>query len=402
MGFGPMMSSLMRSKTGPLLVALQIAVTLAIVVNSTFIILQRVEKMNRETGIDVENVVIAYVRGFAEDFDVVDSITNDLALLKSTPGVVTATVSNQIPLSGSGSGTGLRTIPDENIEAVGTGRYQWGEDGLEAFGIELSRGRNFYPEEINFDLPADDTPTPPSVLVTQELADFLYPDEDALGKIVYWGSMEQSTIVGIIGHMHGSWVNWDKLGSVAIQPGLPASTTNKYAIRVEPGRRDELIPIIEQKLAESNRGRVVKGVRSLEEMAARSYRQDRGMAIILGIVISLLVGITALVVIGLSSFHVTQRTKQIGTRRALGAKRRDIIKQFILENWIITTVGAVFGAILTVAVAYWLETSFSLPRLDWNYLPIGIVTLWILSTLAVIEPARRAASVPPAVATRSV
>ena len=392
----------MRSKTGPLLVALQIAVTLAIVVNSTFIILQRVEKMNRETGIDVENVVIAYVRGFAEDFDVVDSITNDLALLKSTPGVVTATVSNQIPLSGSGSGTGLRTIPDENIEAVGTGRYQWGEDGLEAFGIELSRGRNFYPEEINFDLPADDTPTPPSVLVTQELADFLYPDEDALGKIVYWGSMEQSTIVGIIGHMHGSWVNWDKLGSVAIQPGLPASTTNKYAIRVEPGRRDELIPIIEQKLAESNRGRVVKGVRSLEEMAARSYRQDRGMAIILGIVISLLVGITALVVIGLSSFHVTQRTKQIGTRRALGAKRRDIIKQFILENWIITTVGAVFGAILTVAVAYWLETSFSLPRLDWNYLPIGIVTLWILSTLAVIEPARRAASVPPAVATRSV
>ena len=402
MGFGPMMSSLMRSKTGPILVAVQIAVTLAIVVNSTFIILQRVEKMNRETGIDVENVIIAYVRGFADDFDVVDSITNDMTLLKSIPGVVTATVSNHVPLSGSGSGTGLRTVPDETIESVGTARYQWGEEGLEALGVELSRGRNFYPEEINFDLPADDSPTPPSVLVTQELADFLYPDEDALGKIVYWGSMEQSTIVGIIGHMHGSWVSWDKLGSVVVQPGMPATTTNKYVIRAEPGMRDELIPIIEQKLAESNRGRVVKSVRSLEQMAARSYRQDRGMAIILGIVVSLLVGITALVVIGLSSFHVTQRTKQIGTRRALGAKRRDIVRQFILENWIITTVGAVFGAILTVAVAYWLETSFSLPRLDWDFLPIGIVTLWILSTLAVIVPARRAAAVPPAVATRSV
>jgi putative ABC transport system permease protein len=402
MGFGPMMSSLMRNKTGPILVALQIAVTLAIVVNSTFIILQRVEKMNRDTGIDVENVIIAYVRGFADDFDVIDSITNDMALLKSIPGVVTATVSNQIPLSGSGSGTGLRTIPDETIESVSTARYQWGEDGLEAFGIELSRGRNFYPEEINFNLPADDSPTPPSVLVTQELADFLYPDEDALGKTVYWGSMEQSTIVGIIGHMHGSWVSWDKLGSVVVQPGMPASTTNKYVIRAEPGMRDELIPIIEQKLAESNRGRVVNNVRSLEEMAARSYRQDRGMAIILGIVVSLLVGITALVVIGLSSFHVTQRTRQIGTRRALGAKRKDIVRQFILENWIITTVGAALGTILTVAVAYWLETSFSLPRLDWNFLPVGIVTLWVLSTLAVIVPARRAAAVSPAVATRSV
>jgi putative ABC transport system permease protein len=60
------------------------------------------------------------------------------------------------------------------------------------------------------------------------------------------------------------------------------------------------------------------------------------------------------------------------------------------------------GAVLTMGVAYWLQVSFELPRLDWRYLPAGIVTLWILSFLAVIEPARRAASVPPAVATRSV
>jgi putative ABC transport system permease protein len=82
------------------------------------------------------------------------------------------------------------------------------------------------------------------------------------------------------------------------------------------------------------------------------------MAIILGLVIALLIGLTALVLVGLSSFNVTQRTKQIGTRRALGASRLDIIKQFILENWVITTVGAVFGCVLTVEIAYWLEVSF--------------------------------------------
>ena len=103
MGFGPMMSSLMRNKTGPMLVALQIAVTLAIVINSLFIILQRVEKMDRDTGIDVNNVIVTYVRGFGEDFDVIDSVTNDINLLKSIPGVITAAVSNQVPLSGSGS-----------------------------------------------------------------------------------------------------------------------------------------------------------------------------------------------------------------------------------------------------------------------------------------------------------
>ncbi len=403
MGFGPMMSSIMRSKTGPLLVALQIAVTLAIVVNSLFIVLQRVEKMNRDSGMDLENVIIVYARGFGDDVDVVNNISNDIDLIKSIPGVVAATVSNHVPLSGSGSGTGLRTIPDETIESTSTGRYEWSEEGLDALGVELSRGRNFYPEEVHWDLPATDDAPAVSVLVTQDLADDLFPDEDALGKTVYWGDMTPSTIVGIIGHMQGSWVNWDKLNNVVIHPGKPASANNnKYIIRVEDGMRDELMPVIEQQLGESNRQRVIKSVRSLEEMADRSYRRDRGMAIILSIVITLLIALTALVIVGLSSFHVTQRTKQIGTRRALGAKRMDIVRQFMFENWLITTAGAVFGVILTALVAYWLEVSFELPRLDWRLLPAGIVTLWALSTLAVLEPARRAASVPPAVATRSV
>ena len=403
MGFGPMMSSLMRSKTGPLLVALQIAVTLAIVINSLFIVIQRVEKMNRDTGMDVNNVIIAYVRGFGDGLDVVASVTNDLDLLKSIPGVVAATVSNHVPLSGSGSGSGLRIVADETVDAVGAARYAWGEEGLNALGIELSRGRNFFPEEIEYILPDTISPAQDSILITQDLADDLFGDDvDALGKTVYWGSMEPSTIVGIIAHMHGSWVNWDKLSNVVIQPGKYAYTTNKYIIRVEPGLRDELMPVIEQQLGESNRQRVVKSVRSLEEIASRSYRRDRGMAIILTIVITLLIALTALVIVGLSSFHVTQRTKQIGTRRALGATRTAIVKQFMLENWLITTAGALFGVVLTVVVAYWLEVSFELPRLDWRYLPVGILSLWVLSSLAVLEPARRAASVPPAVATRSV
>lgn len=126
------------------------------------------------------------------------------------------------------------------------------------------------------------------------------------------------------------------------------------------------------------------------------------MAIILSIVIALLIGLTALVIVGLASFHVTQRTEQIGTRRALGATRAHIIREFLLENWMITTAGAVLGVVLTVAVAYWLETTFQLPRLDWRYLPAAIGAMWLLSSMAVIEPARRAASVPPAVATRSI
>ncbi len=402
MGFRPMLSALLRNKTGPVLVVLQIAVTLAIVVNALFIVGQRIEKMNRDPGMDVDNVIVVYVRGFGANFDVTDSVRNDIDLIRSIPGVVAATVSNHVPLSGSGSGTGLRTTPDEAIESVPCARYNWSEDGLESLGIKLSRGRNFLPSEVQYILPASTPPAPPSVLVTQALADDLFGDEDALGKTVYWGNMEGSTIVGIIGHMHGSWVGWDKLGNVVIQPGKSLAETNKYLVRVEPGMRDQLIPVIERELGESNRQRVVKSVRSLEEMAAQSYRRDRGMAVVLTIVVTLLIGLLMLVIAGLSSFHVTQRRRQIGMRRALGATRARIIREFALENWMIATAGSVLGAVLTVATAYWLETSFALPRLDWRFLPAAVAALWVVSLIAVLEPARRAASVPPAVATRSV
>ena len=402
MGLRPMLSAMMRNKTGPVLVALQIAVTLAVVINALFIISQRAEKMNRETGIDVPNVITFIVRGFGEDFDVVDSIRNDIDLLQSIPGVVAATVSNQVPLSGSGSGTGLRTVADENIDAVPAARYRFSEQGLDALGVELARGRNFLPEEVNYIRPTDSVGAPPSVIVTQALADELFPEDDALGKPVYWGSMEPSTIVGIIGHMHGSWVNWDKLGNVVLQPGKPAYSFNRYIVRVEDGLRDQLMPQLEDALAKSNRRRVINEVRSLEELAVRSYRRDRGMIVVLTVVVSLLISMTALVVVGLTSYHVTQRRRQIGIRRALGATRTQVLRDFVVENWLVTLVGSLLGGVLTVAVAYWLESAFSLPRLDWRFLPAGIGVLWLLSTFAAIVPARRASLVPPAVATRSI
>jgi putative ABC transport system permease protein len=126
------------------------------------------------------------------------------------------------------------------------------------------------------------------------------------------------------------------------------------------------------------------------------------MTNILITVIILLVGLTALVITGLASYFVSQRTKQIGTRRALGATRLDILRYFLLENWLITTAGAIGGCLLTVGVGYWLETSFDLPRLDFRYLGASILVLWVVSQFAAYFPARRATNVAPAVATRSV
>ncbi len=123
---------------------------------------------------------------------------------------------------------------------------------------------------------------------------------------------------------------------------------------------------------------------------------------ILGGVIVALLLITALGIVGMASFWVAQRTKQIGTRRALGATRGDILRYFMTENFVITTLGLAAGALLTYAFNYWLITHYQAQRLPLAYLGGGVLALWLLGQIAVFGPATRASRVPPAVATRSV
>jgi putative ABC transport system permease protein len=126
------------------------------------------------------------------------------------------------------------------------------------------------------------------------------------------------------------------------------------------------------------------------------------MATYLGVVIALLLGTSALGIFGLAAFNVSTRTKQIGTRRAVGARRTDILRYFLTENWLITTLGVVVGCVLALLLGYWLSTTFELPRLKLYYLVVGAGVLWVVSLVAALRPARRASMVSPAIATRTV
>ena len=142
-------------------------------------------------------------------------------------------------------------------------------------------------------------------------------------------------------------------------------------------------------------------VDAIHAVAAKYYRQDRAMAWLLVSVIVALLVVTALGIVGLASFWVQQRTKQIGVRRALGATRGQILRYFQTENFLLATIGIVLGMLLAYAINQLLMGKYELPRLPLYYLPVGAALLWLLGQVAVYGPARKAASVPPAVATRS-
>ena len=411
MEFRPILNALMRNKTGLLLIALQVAITLAIVCNSVFIILQRIEKVNRPSGMDETSLFTITSLGFAQDFDLRGSLRQDLEALRTIPGVVDATTINSVPLSNGGWSEGIATVPEsvpeEQRKNTQTSIYILDEHGVNTLGAHLVAGRNFTADDISY-RSRDDKGTPNSVIVTQALADQLYPDGNAVGKPIYsglGGKGSSSTIVGVLERLQAPWVGWDKVEHAMLVPQYQDGefdSSARYLIRTEPGRRDEVMKEAERKLGAINTGRIVRGLRSIEEVRGESYRQDRAMTIVLTTVILSLLAVTGLGIVGMVSFWVTRRVKQIGTRRALGARRFDIRRYFMIENVIVVGIGIALGLLLTYGFNLWLMKHYELPRLAWYYAPLGALTVLLLGQLAVFGPATRASRVSPAVATRTV
>ncbi|MEM9172521.1 MAG: FtsX-like permease family protein [Pseudomonadota bacterium] len=399
----PILSAMWRNRTGSVLVAIQIALTLAIVVNSMFLAVERTQFIGRDSGIDENNIFVLVSVGFGTSYDHDATINEDLQTLRGLPGVIGATAGSHIPMSGSGSGTGFRASMAEDAPGASANYYVFDEGAVDALGVSILEGRAFTPEEIIASTDPQSLRMPAVSMITKALADELYPDlPSALGQRLFNNVGESSEIIGIIEHQFGAWVHWQNFDQVAWFPNRPDGPRTYYIVRTQPGERDRLMTESETLLADANRTRIMRNSQTLERIIARSYEGDRAMATILSLAITLLLIITGLGIVGLASFTVRQRTRQIGTRRAIGARKRDIIRYFLTENWLMTTIGLVIGSILTIAINYQLSALFDTSRLDYRYLAAGVVALWLLGLAAVAGPARRASLISPAIATRNV
>jgi putative ABC transport system permease protein len=401
---GPIFRTLLRNKLGAFLIALQIALTLAVITNAAFIISKRAADVARPSGLDEPNTAIFITTMFDPSLDQRQLYRDDLAALRALPGVIAATSIQSVPISGSGWGDTLYTTPEmPSDESIDFGMFMVDEHGLEALDLELLEGRNLRPEEMTV-RSLESFEFSRVAMVSKALADATFPDGDALGKTVFDepNGEKPFEIVGIYDHMQNAWPHSDNVDRTMLIPSIGMfGGEMMYLVRTEPGQRDAVMAAGEQYL-EQNRGRIVDTVRSYEEQKARTYGGDIAMIKLMTAVITALAAVTGLGIVGLAWFSVTQRRKQIGTRRALGATRFDIVRYFMVENWLITSIGLAIGLVGAVSLNWFLDTEYSTGRLPLWYLPAGMAALWLLGQLAVLLPARRAARIPPALATRSV
>jgi putative ABC transport system permease protein len=415
MEFGPVFRALFHNRARFVLITLEVALTLAIVANCVAMVLDLRAKFLRPSGYDEANLIVVsldpFAPAYADEAYLHAARARDLDRLRAFPGVRDATAISAVPLSGGGSSTGRKAAGAKG-DSVGTPYFEVSDHAVPTLGVELVAGRDFQPGEFRDWGDGEGEVHDQPAILSQALADKLFPAGDAVGKRITSGGEAKSSnvVVGVVAQMFNSWPQAERIsGQAMLVPGEPENERRiRYMVRTEPGARKAVMAGIEDMLLKVDAGRILK-LRTLEEIKENTYNSERGLIKILGGVVVLLVAVTAFGIVGLTSFSVSQRRRQIGTRRALGATRQDILRYFLLENWLVTGSGLALGLGLAWALNYTLVkmttvtgASAVVPKLDWALLGGGMVLLWASGLLAALAPALRATRVAPVVATRTV
>jgi putative ABC transport system permease protein len=402
----PILAALRKHRLATILIALEIALACAVLCNAVFMIASRLSAMNINSGVDETSLGAIVLTGF-DPLEANDLNARMLAGLGAIPGVESAHVISSVPFGPQAGVAGI-TFDQAGKHMAGVVEFYNGSSGTpEAFGLKLIAGQLPTADDYQPLAGQDYFPASSHVLITRALAEKLWPGASSLGK-TFWMAKYQFRVSGVVANLSVSqYTENGEQGAqwcvfVPTKPG--GQLAGNYLIRAAPQDLNRVMVKARAAVAKIAPEAVLDHYSSHTVSTLRDsfFKADRSMAGLLAGVIVALLGVTAFGIVGLASFWVAQRSKQIGIRRALGATRGDILRYFQTENFLIATGGIVLGMLLAFGLNLMLMKFYELPRLPLYYLPIGALVLWGLGQLAVLGPAVRAAAVPPVVATRSV
>lgn len=392
----PILKSLYRHKTGPVLIIIQLALTIAIVSNALFFIAERTEHINRSTGLAHEQLSKIWVKAASDREPMRQVIERDLAAVRQIPGVIDAAPLSSVPFSHAGSSSVYTDSPrgQPNGRTSNAATLESDHHALDTLGLRLIEGRNFFPEEIQY---FTNTALPDSgmAIITHNLAEDLFQQETAIDKTVYLAGAIPLTVVGVVDNFLGYLPDAESGQRNVLIAGLEDRGSANYVVRSEPRQTDEVLGSIEEALRGVDDNRVIQDQETLQAMMSKHYSNDSAMVIILSIVIASLILINMLGIVGITTFRVNQRRRQIGIRRALGATRLAIARYFLLENVMLVIAATIAGAMIAYQASHYLVLGYGLDLLPWQYVPLAGIVVLVITLAAAIAPARRAACFPP-------
>jgi macrolide transport system ATP-binding/permease protein len=343
-------------------------------------------------------LVVAPQANYAKSEQAIALERQVLNRIESLPGVRSASISSDIPVAGWGNTTWFRVLGrpwhGEHNEAperdISSGHF-------DTIGAKLLRGR-FFTE-------AEDESKPRVVIVNQAMAKQYFPGEDPIGKQISGLSdpPKPTEIVGIVEDIKEGQL--DTTNKPALYFPFNQNTGNEFILFVRASKAEQsLFPAINTVIHQINPGIVTTMESSMTDWInnSQSAYLHRSSAWLVGgfAALALLLGVVGLY--GVVAYSVSQRTREIGVRIALGAQTSSVYQLILKEAGRLTAVGIVIGLACSVATATLMRgLLFGVRTWDVPTLAAVAAVLGISALLASYIPARRAASVNPVEALRS-
>lgn len=404
MNFKALIKSLLLRKFTTGLLILQLAITLGLLVNSAILELDTRVKINQPTGLNNDNLLIVSTHptsGSYRDLEYFRSIARqDMLKLSQLPGVNDVTVTNQLPVATRGMLSNIYDLDDpeqvNNDKYLQDVKYILAEEGLaETMGLSLLEGR-FLNSSDELDFGSKEKH---NIVITASLKKALYGDKSALGQ-----ETNNGFIVGVI-------------NDITLDPTLPSDKQygmyintimeyifigRYYVLNVEPGQMENVRSKVTDTILDVQAERDIFKVFTMQEHMQRFYRDDQGLADLFLLLCDLMLLVTAISSYAYSQFHISRQKKYIGIRRALGARKRDVLLYVLTENWLVYGIGCLLGVFVAFGFNILLSQFITLSKPDLMLLIFVTCVIFIAGTFATWIPAKRTSDIPPVVATRTV
>ena len=390
------LKSMLRRKVVTSLLLVQLALTLALLSNSSLLALQTWNQLSQPTGLDLDNILYVSLKPTSKNLQeypaFADLLERQLAAVRQMPGVVAVSHTNQSPLMEGGSNGNVNDENNRENNTQNVPQYTVSPDFLKVLQLDVLEG------EIPQKIEAWDGESTVPVVLTKSLAERVFPGKSAIGQLTNGGPVA-AVIEDFYGQRSAERVMYNRLQIAQI---YGVAWGYGIILRVEPGKAKHIRSQIPDVLKTADANIEIFSVRTMDEQLHRMFRNEFGLATLLAVLSGLMLLVSMISSYSNAHFNALKRQQEIGIKRALGASKQGILLEMLTENWCTTAAGAGVGIVAAWLLNQALALVISIPALP-VWLPLSaLLMLMCCVTLATWYPATIATRVSPATATKTL
>jgi len=412
MNIKALIKALRLRKFATSLLLLQLSLTIGLMVNTVILTATAIEKLQKPLMFDVEQLItvdLIPTSGAFRNTDYYRSITEqDIAKITALDGVISASHYNQLPIQNGGWNGNLQAA-DFPADAVLARELQYvpqfytSKIGLENLGVEIVEGRALNDGDditSSYYNPKEGERIEQNIVITQSLAKAVFPDKSALGELTNNGRVVGIARDFVISPKHkGASKFFGLFGNFMYSQ---SDFEQHYVVRVEPGKVEQVQAKLRDTILSVQPERDIIRVQSMAQRLKTFYSQDSGLASLFGMLSLLMIVVTVVSSFAHAHFHVTQQRKFIGIRRALGARKKDIMLYVFSENWILNIGASVLGIATMIGLNIALSKVITIDKPSILLYACAVLVVFIAGTLATWLPAYKTTKISPVIATKTL